>query len=248
MDPLVPVHKGILRYAEEALCQRDAAARSKEMPLRIVIADDHEVVRQGVRAVLEAQPGWRVTAEAETGRSAVEVVLQHRPDVAVMDITMPGLNGLEATRQILRVAPELQILILSLHDSEQLVREVLASGARGYLLKSDASRDLVTAVDALSRRQTFFSSRISEVVLRGYLKGVSLFAGTETPEAGQLTPREAEIVRLLTIGNSNKQVAYQLQISAKTVETHRRRIMDKLQLGSIADLVRYAIRHRMIET
>ena len=218
------------------------------MSLTILIADDHEVVRQGVRAVLEAQPEWRVIAEADTGRAAVEAALRHRPGVTVMDITMPELNGLEATREILKVAPQLQILILSLHDSEPLVREVLASGARGYLLKSDASRDLVTAVDSLSQHKIFFSSKISELVLQGYAKGVSLFESGVSPEGSRLTRREREVVQLLAQGNSNKQVAYQLSISAKTVETHRRRIMNKLQLGSVTDLVRYAIRNRMIET
>jgi DNA-binding NarL/FixJ family response regulator len=217
------------------------------MPLTILVADDHEVVRQGVRAVLEEQPEWRVVAEANTGKAAVEAALSHRPDVTVMDITMPELNGLEATREILKVAPQLQILILSLHDSEPLVREVLASGARGYLLKSDASRDLVTAVEALSQHKIFFSSKISELVLQGYAKGTSLFEGSGSPDDSPLTRRERQIVQLLAQGDSSKQVAYQLRISTKTVETHRRRIMDKLRLGSIAELVRYAIRNRMIE-
>src|SRR6266487_6512759 len=138
---------------------------------RILLADDHEVVRQGLRVLLEAHLGWEVVGEAVNGREAVEKTRQLKPDVVVLDISMPELNGLEATRQILKAAPQTEVLVLTMHESEQVAREVLSAGARGYLLKSDAGRDLVSAVDALSRHRPFFTARVAELVLDGYLDG-----------------------------------------------------------------------------
>ncbi len=213
---------------------------------RILLADDHEVVRQGLRVLLEAHLGWEVVGEASNGREAVEKVRQLKPDVVVLDISMPELNGLEATRQILKAAPQTEVLILTMHESEQVAREVLAAGARGYLLKSDAGRDLVSAVDALRLRRPFFTPRVSQMVLEGFLHGPAV-GDTGLPKREMLTPREREIVQLLAEGRSNKEVATSLGISPKTIETHRANIMRKLNLHSVSELVRFAVRNRMVE-
>lgn len=216
------------------------------MALRILVVDDHEVVRRGLRALLEAQPGWTVAGEAVTGREAVAKAKQLKPDVVILDISLPALNGVEATRQILQAVPKTEVLILTMHNSEQLACEVLAAGARGYILKSDAGRDLVAAVDSLSRHTPFFTSRVTEMVLDGYLS-----RGTRTDRlmtsSHPLTPREREIVQLLAEGKTSKEVAAALGISVHTAETHRTNIMQKLSLHSLTDLVRYAIRNKIIE-
>jgi DNA-binding NarL/FixJ family response regulator len=212
--------------------------------LRILLADDHDIVRRGMRELLEEQAGWCVCAEASNGRAAVALALQERPQVAVLDLSMPELNGLEATRRIKDGLPETEVLIFSMHESEELIRQVLTAGARGYLLKSDASRQLVPAVESLARHQPFFSGRVSEVVLGGFLK-----AGEEDrgPAAGRLTSREAEVLQLLAEGKSNKQIASLLDLSVKTVETHRTAVMRKLELKSLPDLVRFAIRNHIVQ-
>jgi DNA-binding NarL/FixJ family response regulator len=214
--------------------------------VRIFIADDHDVVRHGLRSLLESQPGWVVVGEASQGREAVEKVERLKPDVVSLDISMPELNGLEATRQILKMAPETEIVILTVHESEQVVKEVLNAGARGYVLKSDASRDLVTAVRALSQHKTFFTSKVADMVLAGYL-GHHTLAGEEVEPSLPLSSREREVIQLLAEGKSNKDVANALHLSVKTVETHRAKIMHKLRLHSIGDLIRYAIHHHIIE-
>src|SRR5947209_10717587 len=179
------------------------------MPFRILVADDHEVVRRGLCALLQAQPDWEICGEANDGREALERQHKLKPYVVILDIGMPSLNGLEATRQILRLNPQTKVLILTLHDSDQVVREVLNAGARGFLLKSDAARDLVAAVEALRRDKTYFTSKVAAMVLEGYLKG-----GTpSTPVTvgrNRLTPREREIVQLLAEGKSTKEVAVAL--------------------------------------
>jgi DNA-binding NarL/FixJ family response regulator len=213
--------------------------------VRILIADDHEIVRRGLRALLESQPGWEVAGEAITGRQAVEATKRLLPDLVIMDITMPEMNGLEATRQIRRAVPKTEILILSVHDSEQLVREVLEAGARGYVLKSDAGRDLITAVETLCQHKPFFTAKVSEIMLDGFLKGGVNDPGRVAPST--LTTREREIIQLLAEGKSNKEIAELLDISVKTVETHRSHIMEKLNLHSISDLVRYAVRNELIQ-
>ena len=212
--------------------------------LRILIADDHEVVRRGVRSLLEAQTGWEVCAEAANGRDAVAAAQRERPDIAVLDIGMPELNGLEATRQIRHALPECEVLILTLHESEQVVREVLNVGARGYILKSDAGRDLIAAVDSLCRHKPFFASSVADLVLQGYLQGAE---GRQAALRGRLTPRQREIVQLLAEGKSNKEVAGRLGISVKTAETHRNNIMRSLDFHSMSELVRYAVREKLIE-
>jgi len=213
---------------------------------RILVVDDHQIVRRGVvGAIQDAQPDWEICAEAATGRDAVSSAVRLKPDIVVMDISMPDMNGLEATRQILKDNPQTEVLILSMHESEQIVRDVLSSGARGYVLKADAGTDLITAIKALREHKLFFTSRVSELVLRGYLTGSQL--EKSDPSGGQLSPREREIVQLIAEGRSNKDVANLLHISVKTVETHRARIMDKLDLHSVSDLVRYAIRNNLVE-
>jgi DNA-binding NarL/FixJ family response regulator len=213
---------------------------------RILVADDHEVVRKGVTQILSSQPDFEVISEVQTGRAAVTEALRLKPDVLVMDVMMPDLNGLEATRQIMKSVPHAQVLILSMHESEELVREVLASGARGYVLKSDAGRELVSAVSALSQKRPFFTSSVSEIVLEGFLRTGSNKVPT-AEEGSRLSAREREIVQLLAEGKTNKEVAAHLHISVKTVETHRSHIMQKLNLNSVSDLVRYAIRNKMVD-
>jgi DNA-binding NarL/FixJ family response regulator len=212
--------------------------------LRILIADDHEVARQGIRALLESHPGWEVCAEARDGREAVELATNSKPDIALLDIGMPNLNGLDAARQILAMSPTIRILILTMHDAEQVVREVLAAGARGFVLKSDAARDLVAAVDALQHRRTFFTTRVTQMVLNGYLHQEK--ESQPSPKA-VLTPREREVIQLLAEGKTSKEVAVALKLSVKTAETHRTNLMRKLDLHSVADLTLYAIRNGIVQ-
>ena len=214
--------------------------------LRVLVTDDHEIVRKGLRSILEEQPGWEIAGEASDGREAVDKAKALKPDVSVLDVSMPGLNGLEATRQMLRNEPETKVLILTMHESDPLIREVLDAGARGYLLKSDASRDLVTAVDAIRRNKTFFTARVAQMVLDGYLDKKPK-AATEDVPATRLTPRQREIVQLLAEGKSSKEVAVALRLSVKTAETHRANIMRRLDCHSVSELVRYAIRNKIIE-
>lgn len=214
--------------------------------LRLLVADDHEVVRIGLCALLEEQPGWEVVAQARDGREAVEKAKQSRPDVGVLDVAMPDLNGLEATRQITRDVPDTKILILTMHESDTLIREVLDAGARGFLLKTDAGVELVNAVDALRRNQTFFTPRVSQMVLDGYLKKEYNPDNGDTFHS-RLTPRQREIVQLLAEGKSSKEVAVALGLSVKTAETHRANIMRRLDCHSVAELVRYAVRNRIIQ-
>jgi len=214
--------------------------------VRIVIADDHEIVRRGLRSLLEAVPGWEVVAEASSGREALEKVQELRPGVAVLDIGMPVMNGLEATRNIVKASPQTQVLILTMHETEQMVRDVLDAGARGYVLKSDAGRDLIAAVEALLQHRTFFSPRVSDMLLSAYLEGVDR-PSSSAATRNRLTAREREIVQLLAEGKSNKEVAATLNISVKTAETHRTNIMNKLDLHSISELVRYAVRNNIVE-
>ena len=209
--------------------------------VRVLLADDHEVLRRGLRQIIEDQPGWTVCGEAGTGREAVELAMQEKPDVAVVDISMPELNGLEATRQIRKASPRTEVLVFTMHENESLVREVLSAGARGYLMKSDAAQHIVAAIEALSKHKPFFTSNVSETLLEGFLR-----AGTRTDAGADretITPREREIIQLLAEGHSNKAVAAKLGISVKTAETHRATIMRKLGASSVVEIVRYAIRN-----
>ncbi|MBZ5550305.1 MAG: response regulator transcription factor [Acidobacteriia bacterium] len=212
----------------------------------ILIADDHPVVRRGLRALLETRPGWKIVSEESNGRDAVDKVTKLRPDVAILDISMPDLNGLDAAALILKARPETRVLILTMHSAEELIKKTLAAGARGYVLKSDAERDLITAVDALLHGRTFFTSAISGVILDN-LRGETTHTGAERKHGDRLSPREREIVQLLAEGRSNKEVAAVLDISTRTVENHRAKVMEKLKLHSLSDLVRYAIRNNIVE-
>jgi DNA-binding NarL/FixJ family response regulator len=212
--------------------------------VRILIADDHELFRRGLVSMLGDRPEWRIVAEAADGRQACELAAQLTPEIAVLDLTMPQLNGLDATRQIRAATPKTRILIVTAHESEQLVREVLDAGAMGYVLKSDAGRILVQAIEALLDDRPFFTSKVARFVLEGYLRGGE---PSNAPGAVTLSPREREIVQLLAEGNNNKDVARALHLSVKTVETHRSNVMRKMEFGSLADLVRYAIRNKLID-
>lgn len=211
--------------------------------VRILIADDHEVVRRGLTAQLAHNPAWVVVAEATNGRDAVEQALQVKPDLIVLDLSMPQLNGLSAARRILAADPAARILILTVHESEQLAREVLAAGALGYVLKSDAGRTLIAALEALIDGRPYFTSKVGRMVLEGYLRAPA----PEIVTQPVLSARELEVVQLLAEGRSNKDVAKALGISVKTAETHRSNIMRKTGFASLADLVRYAVRNGIIE-
>jgi len=212
-------------------------------PVHILIADDHDLVRRGVRAVLEGQPGWTVCGEAGTGREAVAMAIALRPDVVVLDISMPGLNGLEATRQIRR-AVSTKILILTVHESDQVVSEVLDAGAHGYMLKADAGRTLVDAINQILGQREFVTPRMQAVAARRSTPRRETLA-RRTPDS--LTPREREVLQLLAEGRSNKEIGTTLGMTTRTAETHREHIMSKLDLHSMSELVRYAIRNRVIQ-
>lgn len=216
--------------------------------VRILVADDHDLMRRGLRSLLESRPGWEVCAEANTGRDAVAKAAQLKPDVVVLDVCMPELNGVEATRQIRKTSPRSEVLVLSVHHSDQLIRDVLEAGARGFLVKADSDADLVTAVESLSNRKPYFTSYATEMLLNGYSKEPSPSGGKPVLIAGErLTSREREVVQLLAEGKSSKEVASALNISAKTAETHRANIMRKLDFHSVGEIVRYAVRNQMID-
>ena len=212
--------------------------------VRIIIADDHDVVRHGLRQLLESQPGWEVCGEARDGRAAVELAGRLMPDVAVLDISMPELNGLEATRKIRAASPGTEVLVFTMHEAEDLVREVFAAGARGYLLKSDAARSIVAAVEAVVAHQPFFTSKISAMVLDAFLRERAAAEGSAAE--GALTPREREVVQLLAEGRQNKEIARRLGVAVKTVEAHRAAVMRKIGADTVADVVRYAVRNRIV--
>jgi DNA-binding NarL/FixJ family response regulator len=214
--------------------------------LRILVADDHDIIRRGLKQLLTAHPGWSVCGEAKTGREAVTLADQLKPEIVVMDISMPELNGLEAARRIRKALPKTEIVILTLHFSDQLVREIVEAGVRAYIMKSDADRDLVSAVEALASHRSFFTARAADMLLDGFCKQNS-GVDHQTLLRGRLTSREREIVQLLAEGKSSKEVAVALGISVKTAETHRANIMRKLELHSVSELVRYAVRNQIIE-
>jgi DNA-binding NarL/FixJ family response regulator len=214
--------------------------------LRILVADDHEIVRRGTLSLLEGESDLEICGEAVNGRDALDQARATNPDIVILDIGMPSLNGLEAARQILKEFPQTKILILTVHESEQVVREVLDAGARGFILKSDAARDLVAAVDALRKNKTFFTSKVAEMVLDGFLlKGHNPLRGAIGK--GRLTPREREVVQLLAEGKTTKEVASVLGLGFKTADTHRTNIMRKLGLGSLSELVLYAVRNGIVQ-
>ena len=217
------------------------------MTTRILVADDHEVVRRGIRALLESQPGWNVCGEAATGHEAVEQARRLKPDLLIVDISMPEMNGLETIRQIHKTMPQIEILVLTMHESEQMMREALAAGAHGYLSKAEAARDLLAAVESLRAHKPFFDSKVTAMMLGGYRNDVRKAKPSSAPPAAELTPREREIVQLLAEGRTSKEVAAGLGISVKTVITHRTNLMRKLDIHSIGELVRYALRNNIIQ-
>lgn len=217
------------------------------MKLRILVADDHELVRRGLCTLLQAHEDWEICGEAVDGREAVEKAKQLKPDVIILDVGMPNLNGLDATRQLCRQNAHYKVIVLTITDTDQVIREALDAGARGFVLKSDAARDLVAAVEALQRNRMFFTPRVNDMVLAGFLdKGQNALASV-VPELPKLTPREREVVQLIAEGKSSKEVASLLNLSTKTAETHRSNIMRKLGLHSIRDLVVYAIKNNIIQ-
>ncbi len=213
--------------------------------LRILVADDHALVRRGARAVLHSRHGWRVVGEAANGREAVEKAIELKPDVAVVDIGMPELDGVEVTRQIREAVPNTKVLVLTMHESDHMVHRALDAGAHGYVLKSDLTDSLPKAVSAVADGKRFLTPKISEIVLEGFLKTKGRHLRGERAGA-RGTPREIEIIRLLAEGKSNKEIATSLGIAVRTVETHRARIMLKLGLHSLAELIHYAIRQGII--
>jgi DNA-binding NarL/FixJ family response regulator len=213
--------------------------------LRILVADDHELVRRGIRGVLRAQRRWKVVGEAANGLEAVEKANKLRPNVVIIDISMPDLDGLQATRQIREVAPRTSVVVLTMHESDQMVRRVLDAGALGYVLKSDLAAHLVKAVKDVSAGNMFLTPRVSDIVLKGFLKNGNQPEPRENARA-RPTSREVQVIRLLAEGKANKEIAAELGITLRTVETHRAKIMLKLGLHSLAELIHYAIRNKIV--
>jgi DNA-binding NarL/FixJ family response regulator len=212
--------------------------------IRILLVDDHELVREGLRTVLAARTDWEICGEAVNGREAVKKARELHPNVVVMDFSLPELNGLDATRQIRRDVPDIEVLILTMHSSERLAHQALVAGARGFILKSDAKRHLISAIEALALHQPFLTPSVSGMVLDRYLNPDAA-AGTDHVQA--LTLREREIVQLIAEGRTTKEVATTLGVSEKTIEAHRGNILRKLNLHSAVDLVRYAIRNNLVQ-
>jgi DNA-binding NarL/FixJ family response regulator len=214
--------------------------------LRILVADDHDLMRRGIKKLIQTHSGWEVCGEAQTGREAVSMTKELQPDIAILDIGMPDLNGLDAAKKIRKLSPDTEILILSLHFSDQLVNEIVEADVRGYITKSDSDRDLIAAIEAISRHKPFFTTCATEVILSEVnVPGDKLQVPETIPD--RLTSREREIVQLVAEGKSSKEVATALNISVKTAETHRANLMRKLQLHRISDVVRYALRNMIVE-
>jgi len=214
------------------------------MKYRIILADDHQLLRAGLRGLLDKEPDFQVVAEASDGRQAVELATQHQPDLAIMDIGMPNLNGVDATRQIRAVAPRTKVIALSMHAGAQFVGSMLNAGASGYLLKDAAYEELVQAIRTVFSGHIYLSRGITGVVVEDYVRR---FGTASTPTRVELTPREREIAQMLAEGGTTKEIAARLHVSVKTVETHRQHIMDKLKISGIAELTKYAIREGLTE-
>jgi len=213
--------------------------------ISILIADDHAVVRRGLRALLETQSQWRIVGEASNGREAVEKAAALNPQVVILDIGMPKLNGMDAAALIFKANPKTRILMLTMHAAEALIQQTLQAGASGYVLKSDAERDLITAIDALLHNKMFFTPAASSVVLEHLRDGHK--KKNAISEKERLSVREREVVQLLAEGKSNKEIGASLNISKRTVDHHRARIMDKLHVQSVGELVLYAVRNKIVE-
>ena len=212
--------------------------------IRILLADDHTILRSGIRSLLEDEPGLSVIGEAEDGRTAVAMACKLKPDVAIMDIAMPLLNGLEATRQIKMQCPGVKVLILSMHDNEEYIRQVLEAGAMGYILKDAAARELISAIQSVYRGEAVLSPAVTRLVIEDYLR----WGGARPQdEIDGLSPREREVLQLIAEGYTNKQIAEILSISIKTVQAHRNNLMQKLDLHDRGELIKYAIQKKIIE-
>ncbi len=212
--------------------------------IRILIADDHDIVRRGMRPLIESEWGWEICGEARDGREAVTLAEELKPDVVVLDVAMPEINGVEVARQIKRLLPETEVLAFTGTESEALVHQLFAAGARGCVLKSDAAEHLIPAIKALCEHQPYLGSRVTQMVFESYLQG-GLQSEAVAPDG--LSPREREIVQLLGEGKSNKEVATTLGISVKTAETHRAAVMRKLGFSAFSELVRYAVRNHLVQ-
>lgn len=216
--------------------------------VRVLVADSNEITRKSLCAFMREQRGWEVVAEASDGREAVAITKRLKPDVAILDLSMPSLNGLDATRHITKSGSQTKVLVLAMHYVDLLIRQALEMGAYGYLLRSDTAQDLISAVETLSKGKRFFTTTAENHVLSGYLGTTSRKTGAASGGLPLLlTSRQREIVQLIAEGRSSKQVAVALQISVKTAETHRANVMRKLECHTVADLVRYAIRNHIIE-
>jgi len=222
------------------------SSRREVRAVRILIADDHELVRQGMRTILQSEPGWTVCGEAINGRQAVTMALDLKPDLVVLDIAMPELNGVEVIRQIRR-ALDVPILIVTMYDADDVLREATEAGANGYVLKAEAGRTLVNAARTILQQGGFGSDRMRVVVTADGEAGAPVVPALRQPRGRELTGREREVLQLLVEGRGNKEIASALGITTKTAETHRARIMAKLNMHSMSELVRYAIRNRIIE-
>jgi DNA-binding NarL/FixJ family response regulator len=215
---------------------------------RILIAEDHSVVRRGLRELLGAHAGWEICGEARTGRKALEFARQLRPDVVVMDLSMPEMSGAEAIRLIRGELPDTEVAVFTVHDDEFFVSDAIEAGARAYVLKSEPAERIVDAVAALERHEPYFTSRVADLLVRALVRARTSGQNRQGPPgATPLTPREREVAQLLVEGLSSRAVATRLAITPKTVDTHRSAILRKLGLASMADLVRYAIRERIVE-
>ncbi len=215
--------------------------------VKILVADDHEIVRHGVENLINSEEDMEVSWSSTSGRDAVKLATKFNPDVVILDLGMPDLNGMDATRQIRKLCPNAKILIFTMHETERLVQEVFRAGAHAYVLKSDAGKFLLNAIRAVVAGEHFFSSRVNEVIFEGFLKSSVESPESEAVPEGRLTARERETVQLIAEGKSNKEVATVLGISVKTAETHRSTLMRKLNLHSVSELVRYAIRNEIIQ-
>lgn len=213
--------------------------------IHILLADDHEVMRRGLRGLLETHENWQVCGEAGNGRQAVKLAIELKPEIVVLDLSMPELNGFGAAKQIHSALPDTEILIFTMHESEELIREALSSGVRAVVVKSDVEGHLIAAVESLLRHDVYFSPRVSETLRDAMLRAPETETSGSSPD--KLTEREREVTRLLAAGKSNKEVATALSISVRTVETHRAGIMRKLEINSIVELVHYAVRHKLID-